>query len=342
MRFFYIVIVGALLITGCVSTKQTASTNTPDTTVVLYCSIDEVYAKPLIEKLRARTGLNIVALFDTESTKTAGLTSRIRAEKARPRADVLWTSALLQTLLLSRDGMLQPYDAPAARDLPAQFRGAGWVAVGTRGRLIVATPSSGFGRSGVDAINTRLTFVPLAMDKTGHSNPQFGTASDEAAALYARDPGAALKWYRDLKASKVRILPGNGDVARAVADGDLGFGWADTDDYLAQKARGKKIFAVSTVGNNVLVPGAVALIKGAPHAQNARKLFDAIASSENEKALVAQMPGVFSLRARNDADSWKSGGQNFIFLGRASFDDYSKWPAAWDKVRPQLTQIFQP
>ena len=328
----------AILLGGCAS--KTATNSAPpivaasDKRVVLYCSVDDVFAKPLIEKLKKRTGLEIVALFDTESTKTAGLTTRIRAEKSRPRADVFWSSALLQTLLLSQDGLLESYDSPAARDLAPRFRGAGWAGVGTRARLLV--------KGGDFTRNIRdLTFTPDAMDKTGHSNPQFGTASDEAAALYARDSSAALAWYGKLKAAKVRILPGNGDVARAVADGDLRYGWTDTDDFLAQKKRGKPIFVVPTQTDNVLVPGAVALVKGAPHPENARKLFDAIASKQGESDLVAAMPGVFSLRNLS-GDNWKSGGENFAFLAHAPADDYSQWPQSWAKIREPLAQLFQP
>lgn len=327
---------GLLILTSCKSNQiTTANQSIEDKKVVLYCSIDEVFAKPLIEKLKQRTGLQIVALFDTESTKTAGLSNRIRAEQSRPRADVLWTSALLQTLLMSRDGLLDNYDSPATRDLPANLRGTGWAGVGTRARLIL----SGDARANYG----RLTFSPLTVEgQFGHSNPQFGTASDEAAALYTRNPKSTLDWYQSLKAEKVRILPGNGDVARAVAEGDLNFGWADTDDYLGQKSRGKPIFVAPITKDNVLVPGAVALLKGAPHAENARRLFDAIASKAGEADLVAQMPGVFSLRGLDDPNNWKSGGENFAFLASAPRDDYSKWPQSWDAIRPTLARIFQP
>ncbi len=340
-RRFFLAALGLITLAGCAPQTQTATATAPiaptDKRVVLYCSVDDVYAKPLIEKLRRRTGLDIVALFDTESTKTAGLTTRIRTEKTRPRADVLWTSALLQTLLLSQDGLLDSYDSPAARDLAPRFRGQGWAGVGTRARVLVTGASGGFA-DGPIRVRNSLTFVPNG--RGGHSNPQFGTASDEAAALFSRDSGKALNWYRDLKAAKVRILPGNGDVARAVAEGDLQFGWTDTDDYLAQKKRGKPIGVMPTRLDNVLVPGAVALVKGAPHGENARRLFDAIASKEGEAALIAAMPGVFSLRNLN-GDNWKSGGEDFGFLGEPPLDDYAKWPQSWAKIREPLAQMFQ-
>ncbi len=343
-RRFFLVALSALALAGCAPKPQsaTAPADAPaDNRVVLYCSVDDVFAKPLIEKLRQRTGLDIVALFDTESTKTAGLTTRIRTEKSRPRADVLWTSALLQTLLLSQDGLLDAYDSPAARDLAPRFRGIGWAGVGTRARVLVtATGRGGFGTGAARTMDS-LTFAPDAMDKTGHSNPQFGTASDEATALFTRNPQKALNWYRDLKAAKTRITPGNGDVARAIAEGDLDYGWTDTDDYLAQKKRGKQIGVMPVKRDNVIVPGAVAIVKGAPHPENARKLFDAIASKQGEAALIAQMPGVFSLRALNDVNNWKSGGEDFAFLAKAPVDDYAKWPQSWAKIREPLAQIFQ-
>ena len=341
----FLVALSFLALAGCAPKPQTAPTDSTtaatssdssaagDKRVVLYCSVDDVYAKPLIEKLKQRTGLDIVSLFDTESTKTAGLTTRIRAEKNRPRADVLWTSALLQTLLLEQDGFFDVYDSPAARDLAPRFRGKSWAGVGTRARLLVTG-------DGVKPIITDLNWAPDALLKTGHSNPQFGTASDEAAALHSRDSAKALNWYRQLKTAKVRILPGNGDVARAVADGGLDYGWTDSDDYLAQKKRGKPIFLARTRANNIMVPGAVAVVKGAPHPENARKLFDAIASKEGEAELIAAMPGVFSLRNLN-GDNWKSGGEDFSFLDEPPIDDYSKWPASWAKIREPLAQMFQ-
>ena len=340
-RRFFLAALSLLALTGCTpgptsappSTAATSPDKSVDKRVVLYCSIDDVYAKPLIEKLKQRTGLDIVPLFDTESTKTAGLTTRIRAEKNRPRADVLWTSALLQTLLLEQDGFLENYDSPAARDLAPRFRGKSWAGVGTRARVLVTNDVKA-------APQNELAFVPRSVS-SGHSNPQFGTASDEAAALYSRDPQHALNWYRQLQTAKTRILPGNGDVARAVADGDLNLGWTDTDDYLAQKKRGKTISVAPTKLDNVLVPGAVAVVKGAPHPENARVLFDAIASKQGEADLVAQMPGVFSLRDLNAANNWKSGEQDFAFLKNAPVDDYTKWPQSWAVVREPLQRMFQ-
>lgn len=313
--------------------------------VVLYCSVDEVYAKPLIKQLESQTGLKIDALFDTEATKTAGLANRIRAERDRVRADVFWSSALLQTLLMSDEGLLEEYDSPAAKDVPASFKGKDWAGVGTRARVAMHdmrmasfdrnTPSMVVGVSG----NTLDLGGPL-----GISNPQFGTASDWATALSGRlGEKKTLQFFRDLKKRGVRVLPGNGDVARAVADGQLVTGVTDSDDFLAQLKRSKKDFRpYQTVATNnaIMVPGAVSILKGSPNPEGAKKLFDAIVSAQNEKALIQQMPGVFSLRRLKDKANWQSGGVDFSFMMNAPPDDYAKWPATWRQIREPLNQIF--
>src|SRR3712207_4833964 len=86
-----------LLIGGCNSRSPSSQGTAPvSNRVVLYCSVDDVYAQPIIRELEQKTGLRIDALYDTEATKTAGLAYRIRAERNRPRGDVFWSSALLQ------------------------------------------------------------------------------------------------------------------------------------------------------------------------------------------------------------------------------------------------------
>ncbi|RYG66360.1 extracellular solute-binding protein [bacterium] len=327
--------------TGTSSAPNAASAAAEGKEVVLYCSVDEVYAKPLIKKLEAQTGLKIKALFDTEATKTAGLANRIRAEGNRVKADVFWSSALLQTLLMSDEGILESYTSPAAKDLPAGAFGDQWAGVGMRARVLLSSKPQ---NAAVDNpfedsfINSRL----------GVSNPQFGTATDWAVALTQRDGHTSISnlsvneatFFERFKGSGVRVLPGNGDVARLVANGNLTYGWSDSDDFLAQKREKKPIYLVKTLDYNVLVPGAVSILKGAPHPNNAQKLFDAIASAQNEKALTQTMPGVFSLRHLNEKSNFQSGGQDFSFLQNTKLDAYDEWPSIWKKIREPLSEIF--
>src|SRR5688572_18753795 len=132
-----------LVVSGCNTkpSETTISTSATPTSnrVILYTSVDDVYARKIVAALEKRTGLDIEPLYDVEAAKTAGLANRIRAEKARPRGDVFWSSALLQTLLLKRDGLLQPHVSSSAYDVPQAFKDSEgyWTGMGTRARVLV-------------------------------------------------------------------------------------------------------------------------------------------------------------------------------------------------------------
>jgi iron(III) transport system substrate-binding protein len=305
---------------------------------VLYCSVDEVYAKPIIKRLEERTGLRIDVLYDTEAAKTAGLANRIRAEKSRPRGDVFWSSALLQTLLLSREGLLQPYVSSSARYIPPPFKDStgAWTGLGVRARVIV------YHQSVKNPPRTLQDLLqPRFKGQAGISNPQFGTGSDWVAALATRQ-GAdkTIAYFRALKKNDVRVLAGNSMVAERVARGELMVGITDSDDFYAQAkkpASGIRVQSVATNSpDNVLVPGSVAILKGAPNLKAAQQLVDALLDLDTEDELARIMPGVESTRRtpQNNTNS------SFTFQLETAPADTAQWPASWDKVHEPLANIL--
>jgi iron(III) transport system substrate-binding protein len=322
-----------VLLTGC----NRQSPPLPNR-VVLYCSVDDVYALPIIKQLEAETGLRIDALYDTEATKTAGLATRIRAERDRPQGDVFWSSALLQTLLLAREGLLQEYKSPSARDIPQAFKDArgAWTGLGVRPRVIVyhqsvKTPP----RSLQDLLDPRLK------NKVGISNPQFGTASDWIAALATRSGvSETLEYFRALKKNGARVLAGNSVVVDRVARGEVLVGVTDSDDYLAQRRKTADIRAVNypnvqAIPDTILIPGSISMLKNAPHPKAAQRLIDALLRAQTEAALTSRMPGVFSLRA-----TAPTGKANLVLNEHSLPDDTAQWPKSWDKVREPLAEIL--
>lgn len=311
--------VSAVNLLGC--NKQ----ETPSNRVVLYCSVDDVYAKPIIQQLEKQTGLQIDALYDTEAAKTAGLANKIRAEKNRPQGDVFWSSALLQTLLLNREGLLQPYVSPSAKDIPQAFKAkdGSWTGLGVRARVKVISGK-----------------VVPPNPVTGISNPQFGTGSDWVAALVARQGrGRTLGYFRDLKTNGVQVLPGNSVVAEKVARGELAYGITDTDDYYAQRSKSRRtylmLFDTKTL---VFIPGSLAILKNAPHQVNAQKLVDALLKIEIEKQLVQTMIGVMPLRPGIELKQPEL--KKLMKQLKSAPDDTAKWPQAWDEIREPLAEIL--
>jgi len=337
-KFYFVFASLCVFIGGCRNEATTTAPIKPAASnrVVLYCSVDEVFARPIINDLQVRTGLKIDVLYDTEAAKTAGLASRIRAESSRPQADVFWSSALLQTLLLNREKLLQPYVSPAARDVPASLKDASgaWTAMGIRLHAIGWKKGTKYPPTGIKGL-----LWPQMKNKIGMANPQFGTSSDWVAAMAARDGTAkTLNSFRALKKNGVQILPGNSVVAQRVARGELLAGIADSDDWLAQK--------VDFNNYGFAVPGSVAILKNAPHSANAKKLVDALISKQTEDLLIKTMPGVSSTRpiviGKEDYVSGATLDPREVhnrFL-KAIPNDTARWPDGWDKVREPLAQIL--
>ena len=94
-------------------------------TVVVYCSVDEQFARAVLKEFERRTRVRALTVFDSEAGKTTGLVNRIRAERGRPRADVLFSGEVFNTILLAQEGLLASYDPPTAADIPRHLRGGG-------------------------------------------------------------------------------------------------------------------------------------------------------------------------------------------------------------------------
>ena len=111
--------------------------NEPKDIVVLYCSVDQVIAEPIIAEFERRNGIKVLARFDTEAAKTVGLVQKIRAESGRPVADVFWSNEIFHTIRLKREGMLAPFKDEQTRNWsgPADANGC-WYGFALRARVI--------------------------------------------------------------------------------------------------------------------------------------------------------------------------------------------------------------
>src|SRR4051794_13375114 len=93
-----------LLICGCDRAKA-------ERRVVLYTSIDQPIAAPIVREFERQTGIKVTLVTDTEATKSVGLAERLRAEKANPQADVWWSNECFHTINLADEGVLAQYES---------------------------------------------------------------------------------------------------------------------------------------------------------------------------------------------------------------------------------------
>ena len=290
----------ALTLGGCKddSGRQETSAGAGTSEVVVYTSVDDVFARPLAERFEKETGVKVKLVPDTEEAKSTGLLNRLIAEKDRPVADVFYSGDPLRAGVLKLKGVSQPYHSPGAADLPKQFSDPDghWTGFSCRARVIIYNTDlvpAGQEPKSVFDLND-----PKYRGKACIANPLFGTTSMHAAALFASlGPEKAKQFFEGFAANGGKVLSSNGEVRRRVAGGEFALGLTDTDDYNVARAEGKPVGAAYPDRDGmgtVVVPNCLVLIKGAPNEANGKRFIDYMLRPQTEQALAegeaAQMP----------------------------------------------------
>jgi len=283
-----LIFAACLLLTSC--TKKSDE-------VVVYTSIDQVFSEPILKDFEQATGIRVKPVFDTEETKSTGVLNRLIAEKDNPQCDVFWSGDPVRALVLKRKGITSSYLSPNAAEIPDEFKDAEdhWIGFSSRARVLLYNTNLVKSEA---APNSIYDFINLKWKGQGTiANPLFGTTSFHVAAIFsALGDAAAKEFFAKMKANGVIVATSNGDVRKRVADGEVAFGLADTDDANEAIKEGKSVAMVFLdqpgIGT-LIVPNTVSLIKNSPHAENGKKLIDYLLTREVEAKLAAscaQMP----------------------------------------------------
>jgi iron(III) transport system substrate-binding protein len=274
---------------GCPSQKR----------VVLYSAQDKEFADQILADFEKQTALPVTAHYDSEANKSVGLLDDLIREAKQPRCDAHWNNEIIGTIRLQRLGVLEPYDSPAARPFPSNCRASDhtWTAFAGRGRVLLLNsklltergiPEAEWPRSLLDLTQ------PRWKGQVAMSKPIAGTSATQAVCLFqAWGKDQAIQWYRDLKANDIKIVPGNKQAAEGVGQGQFLIGLTDTDDAMAEIDAGRPVRLVfpdkdAPKGGKLgtlFIPNTLAVIKGCPNPDGARKLVDYLLSPEVEKKL---------------------------------------------------------
>ncbi len=266
--------------------------------VVVYTSVDEVFARPITQRFEQQTGVTVQLVPDTEETKSTGLLNRLIAEKQRPQADVFWSGDPVRAAILKAKGVSAPYRSPYAEGLPEQFSDPDghWTGFSARARVLIynrnLVPAGQEPQSVMDLL------APRFKNRACIANPLFGTTSMHAAALFAvLGEEKAQAFFAGFTANGGKMLSSNGEVRRRVAAGEFAVGITDTDDVNVARLEGKPVSLVYPDADGMgtlIIPNCVMLIAGSPHPDTARQFIDYLLQPESEKALAeseaAQMP----------------------------------------------------
>ena len=284
------------IVAGCSrpESPSDSSTASGDRSVVVYSSADKEFAELIFRAYEQKSGVKVLPLYDTEETKTAGLTARLVAEKDHPRADVFWSSDTSRAVALVDQGVADSYVPKEAGGIPDRYKSPMGLWTGFAARIRVMLYNT-------DKIKPSEA-PPSVLDLTkprwkGHfafANPHFGTMSFHAASLFTKWGDAKAKmFFESLKANGAVIAAGNSDVKDRVSDGRVDVGILDEDDAIVA-IRDKKPVALLVPDQDgpdalgtPLMPNAALLIRGAPHPDEAKRFIDFLTSAEAEQILAA-------------------------------------------------------
>ncbi len=285
---------------GCSGDSSNPAASPSGGRVVVYSSVDEVFAEPILKQFEKGSGIEVVLVPDTEETKSTGLLNRLIAEKERPQADVFWSGDPVRAAILKAKGVSTAYQSDAAEGLPSGFSDADhhWTCFSARARVIIyntdLVAEGGIPTSIHDLADPRFRGDACI------ANPLFGTTSMHVAALFqAMGDEQAKAFMQSLVDNEVKILSSNGEVRRRVANGDFAIGLTDTDDVHVAMTEGKPVDFVYPDDNadglgTLVMPNAVVLIADGPNPEAGKQVIDYLLKAQTEAALArgeaAQMP----------------------------------------------------
>jgi iron(III) transport system substrate-binding protein len=317
--------------------------------VVLYSAQDREFAEEVLGDFTNRSGLRVTPKFDTEADKSVSLYFEIVHERDRPRCDVFWNNEILSTIRLQQQDLLEPYPSPSAEPYPAECKAGDhtWHAFATRARVLI--------------INTKLVAEadrprelldltePRWRGVAAMARPQFGTSATQAACLFqALGTDKAQAFYRGLKANGIQVAPGNKQVAEWVGQGHspggqrVVVGITDTDDAMGEIKAGRPvamIFPDYDGLGTLFIPNTLAILKGSPNPEGARKLVDFLLSAEVEGRLAASES--YQIPLNPEAKATLPPQMETPRTVKAMQVDFDKAADLWEEVQEFLKQEFE-
>jgi iron(III) transport system substrate-binding protein len=283
----------AITITACFLSFPLSCRKSPQQNyrkVVLYCSVDQEIAEPIIVEFEKQTGIDVLPRFDTEASKTVGLVQRIRAEAASPIADVFWSNEIFHTIRLAHEHLLAPYASDITKDWPERYTDPNgrWYGFALRARVIAYNTTR---VSAAEAPKCLEDVLDVRWKgRIVMAAPEFGTTGGDVASWFAHyDPAQATDILKRLKTNDIHLVDGNSTAVRMVATGQADICFTDTDDVYAAQRNGWPVAMnyLDQAGEGVLaIPNTAAIIKGAGHLEEARELMEFLLSEQLEEMLL--------------------------------------------------------
>ena len=293
----------ALGLAACGDNPTVPETTAPTTAqeggeLVVYSGRNENLIRPLIERFKAESGIEVEVRY----ADTTELTATLLEEGDASPADIFFSQDVGALAALEAAGRLDTLPEGATDDVPERFRDpeGHWTGVTGRARTIVYNPEK---RQGSEIPSGIVDVAdPKWKGRVGLAPTNASFVSHVSALIAEIGEAEVKKFLADLKANDPQIYDSNALAVKAVASGEIDL--ALVNHYYALNE--KKENPAAQVANVYPQEGAfvnlagVGIIKGAENLRQAERFVEFLLSEEsqqffrtetNEYPLVDGIPG---------------------------------------------------
>ena len=273
-------LLAALFLSACQKTERTTE-YTPDESMrlTIYTSHKEEVYMPIVREFEERTGIWV----DVITGGTNELLERIESQQDNVEADVMFGGGVES--LKAYEHCFSPYVVGSSGSIrePHQAEDAVWTPFSALPVVLIyntklVSPDKITGWSSLSD--------PIFRGRIAFADPAISGSSFTALAtqiLAGNSMGKTLATLAENLQGKT--LSGSGDVLNAVADGSYLVGITLEETALKYIAAGADLAMVYPEEGTSCVPDASAIVKGAPHSENAKKFLDFTVSYEVQQML---------------------------------------------------------
>lgn len=287
------------LITGC-STENTGTKALKE--VVVYSAGPDNLVKKITKGFEKQSGLKVKVFSST----TGKVLSRIKAEKAKPQADVVILASLSSAIGLKKDGMTETYaNAKNANNLfdgwkdkdNNYFSYSGSALAIVYNTKSVKTPPKDW---------ADLT-SPKYKNQINVSDPSLSGSCLDFVSGYVNVNGEkGWNYFKDVKKNGAQMVGANNEALDPVITGEKSIVLAGVD-YMtyAAKAKGEPVDLVYPSSGTVISPRPALILKGAKNKDNAEKFIDYLLSDEAQKMVANAylLPGRKDIKVTGKANA---------------------------------------
>ncbi len=271
---------------GLLATLATAMTSHAAEPLNILCGVDQAWCAVMEKTYEAKTGLDV----NMPRMSTGEILDHVRAERDRPAFDVWWGGTGVTHLQAAYEGLLEPYRPKQEVDLLPWARNffslSGGKSVGLyAGALGFAYNTDLLTAAGLPTPNcwkdlSKPVYRGHILSGNPHTSGTAFTTLVTLVQLLGEDE--AFAYMRELGTNITEYTKAGAEPVKAAGRGEITIGISFMHDAVTQKQAGAPLVIVAPCEGTGYEIGAVSIIKGSRHLEEARRFVDFALSPEGQ------------------------------------------------------------